>query len=63
MIFSSTVALSNQGFCDAYATDPLFLGKMENNQPKAKSVSPTSQGSRCFLETLFFVKEYFGNQV
>jgi len=31
VIFSSTVALSSQGFCDAYATDPLFLEKQNRS--------------------------------
>ena len=43
VIFSSTVALSNQGFCDAYATDPLFLGKK-----RKKNKFPAYQCSRCF---------------
>lgn len=46
VIFSSTVALSNQGFCDAYATDPLFLG--ENKTKQKKPEFPAYQCSRRF---------------
>lgn len=46
VIFSSTVALSSQGFCEAYATDPLFLGGEKNRVPSLPV-------QHVFLETIF----------